>query len=104
MVKELERLLKNKDGISWDSGKHHIPCLTNILNLTIKAFLNTLNRHRTSLRKSARYEALTRSTGALARIFDQAEEDYSDETEQEEAEIEALNASGILLATLEQAR
>ena len=42
MVKELERLLKNKDGISWDSGKHHIPCLTHILNLMVKAFLNTL--------------------------------------------------------------
>src|SRR5262249_50079722 len=42
-----------------------------------QAFLNTLNQHCSSLRKSARYEKLTRSTGALARIFDQAEEDYS---------------------------
>jgi len=42
-----------------------------------QAVLNTLNRHRASLRKCARYEALTRSTGALARIFEQAEEDYS---------------------------
>ncbi len=58
-----------------------------------QAFLNTLNRHSTSLRRSARYETLTRSTGALARIFDQAEEDYSDESEQHEAEIEALEAA-----------
>jgi len=58
-----------------------------------QAFLNTLNRHRASLRKSARYEALTRSTGALARIFDQAEEDYADEAEQQEAESEALEAA-----------
>src|SRR5581483_1707177 len=33
------------------------------------------------------------STGALARIFDQAEEEFSDETEQHEAEIEALEAA-----------
>jgi len=58
-----------------------------------QAFLNTLNRHRASLRKSARYETLTSSPGALARIFDQAEEDYSDEAEQQEAEIEALEAA-----------
>lgn len=58
-----------------------------------QAFLNTLNRHRSSLRKSARYEALTRSAGALARIFDQAEEDYADEAEQQEAESEALEAA-----------
>jgi hypothetical protein len=58
-----------------------------------QAFLNTLNRHRASLRKSARYEALTRSTGALARIFEQAEEDYSDDVEQQEAELEALEAA-----------
>ena len=58
-----------------------------------QAFLNTLNRHRASLRKSARYEALTRSTGALARIFDQAEEDYADDAEQQEAELEALEAA-----------
>lgn len=58
-----------------------------------QAFLNTLNQHRTSLRKSARYETLTRTTGVLARIFDQAEEDYSDETQQYEAEIEALEAA-----------
>ena len=58
-----------------------------------QAFLNTLNRHRASLRKSARYEALARSTGALARIFEQAEEDYSDDAEQQEAEIEALEAA-----------
>ncbi|MGC4048331.1 MAG: DISARM system SNF2-like helicase DrmD [Paludibaculum sp.] len=58
-----------------------------------QAFLNTLNRHRTSLRRSARYEALTRSTGALARIFEQAEEDYSDDAEQQEAELEALEAA-----------
>ncbi|MGA2329816.1 MAG: DISARM system SNF2-like helicase DrmD [Bryobacteraceae bacterium] len=58
-----------------------------------QAFLNTLNRHRASLRKSARYEALTHSTGALARIFEQAEEDYSDDAEQQEAELEALEAA-----------
>src|SRR5262249_43199274 len=58
-----------------------------------QAFLNTLNGHRASLRKSARYEALTRSTGALARVFDQAEEEYSDEAEQQEAETEALEAA-----------
>jgi len=58
-----------------------------------QAFLNTLNRHRASLRKSARYATLTHSAGALARIFDQAEEDYADETEQQEAEIEALEAA-----------
>jgi hypothetical protein len=58
-----------------------------------QAFLNTLNRHRASLRKSARYETLTRSAGALARIFDQAEEDFADENEQQEAEIEALEAA-----------
>ena len=58
-----------------------------------QAFLNTLNRHRASLRKSARYEMLTRSAGALARIFDQAEEDFADENEQQEAEIEALEAA-----------
>jgi superfamily II DNA or RNA helicase len=58
-----------------------------------QAFLNTLNRHRASLRKSARYEALTRSAGALASIFDQAEEDYADEAEQQEAESEALEAA-----------
>ncbi len=58
-----------------------------------QAFLNTLNRHRASLRKSARYETLTRYTGALARIFEQAEEDYSDELEQQEAETEALEAA-----------
>src|SRR4029077_864037 len=58
-----------------------------------QAFLNTLNRHRASLRKSARYEALTHSTGALARIFDQAEEDYADDAEQQEAELEALEAA-----------
>jgi hypothetical protein len=57
------------------------------------AFLNTLNRHRASLRKSSRYEALTRSTGALARIFEQAEEDYADDAEQQEAESEALEAA-----------
>lgn len=58
-----------------------------------QAFLNTLNRHRASLRKSARYEALTRATGALARIFEQAEEDFSDDAEQQEAELEALEAA-----------
>lgn len=58
-----------------------------------QAFLNTLNRHRASLRKSARYENLTRSAGALARIFEQAEEDYADESEQQEAETEALEAA-----------
>jgi ERCC4-related helicase len=58
-----------------------------------QAFLNTLNRHRASLRKSARYEVLTHSTGTLARVFDQAEEDYADEAEQQEAEIEALEAA-----------
>lgn len=58
-----------------------------------QAFLNTLNRHRASLRKSARYEALTHSTGALARIFEQAEEDYCDDAEQQEAELEALEAA-----------
>lgn len=58
-----------------------------------QAFLNTLNRHRAALRKSARYEALTRSAGALARIFEQAEEDYSDDAEQQEAELEALEAA-----------
>ena len=58
-----------------------------------QAFLNTLNRHRASLRKSAHYENLTRTTGALARIFDQAEEDFADENEQQEAETEALEAA-----------
>jgi ERCC4-related helicase len=58
-----------------------------------QAFLNTLNRHRASLRKSARYEALTHSTGALARIFEQAEEDFSDDAERQEAELEALEAA-----------
>lgn len=58
-----------------------------------QAFLNTLNRHRTSLRKSSKYEALTRSTGALARIFDQVEEDFSDDNEQQEVELEALEAA-----------
>ena len=58
-----------------------------------QAFLNTLNRHRASLRKSVRYEALTHSTGALARIFEQAEEDFSDDAEQQEAELEALEAA-----------
>ena len=36
---------------------------------------------------------LTRSTGALSRIFEQAEEDYADESEQQEAETEALEAA-----------
>jgi hypothetical protein len=45
------------------------------------------------LRKSARYEALTRSTGALARIFEQADEDYADDAEQQEAKLEALEAA-----------
>ena len=58
-----------------------------------QAFLNTLNGHRDSLRRSSRYDALTRSPGALARIFDQAEEDYSDERDKNEAEIEALEAA-----------
>lgn len=58
-----------------------------------QAFLNTLSRHRASLRKSARYEALTHSAGALARIFEQAEEDYSDDAEQQEAELEAIEAA-----------
>lgn len=58
-----------------------------------QAFLNTLNRHRTSLRKAARYEFLTHSPGALARIFEQAEEDYADDAEQQEVEFEALEAA-----------
>jgi superfamily II DNA or RNA helicase len=58
-----------------------------------QAFLNTLNRHCTSLRRSARYEALTRSTGVLARIFEQTEEDFADDVEQQEAEVEALEAA-----------
>jgi ERCC4-related helicase len=58
-----------------------------------QAFLNTLNRHRASLRKSARYEVLTHSTGVLARIFEQAEDDYADDAEQQEAEFEALEAA-----------
>jgi hypothetical protein len=58
-----------------------------------QAFLNTLDRHRAALRKSARFESLTRTTGALARLFEQAEEDYSDEAEQQEAELEALEAA-----------
>ena len=37
--------------------------------------------------------SLARSTAALARIFDQAEEEFPDETEQHEAEIEALEAA-----------
>jgi len=58
-----------------------------------QAFLNTLDRHRAALRRSARFESLTRSAGALARLFEQAEEDYSDEAEQQEAEFEALEAA-----------
>ncbi len=58
-----------------------------------QAFLNTLNRHQASLRKSARFDALARSRAAMARIFDQAQEDYADENEQQEAEFEALEAA-----------
>jgi ERCC4-related helicase len=58
-----------------------------------QAFFNTLDRHRAALRRSARFESLTRSTGALARLFEQAEEDYCDEAEQQEAELEALEAA-----------
>jgi superfamily II DNA or RNA helicase len=58
-----------------------------------QAFLNTLNRHRESLRASSRYDRLTRSSGALARIFEQAEEDSADESELQEAEVEALEAA-----------
>lgn len=58
-----------------------------------QAFLNTLNRHRSTLRKSSRFEAITRSANALGRIFEQAEEDYADEIEQQEAETEALEAA-----------
>lgn len=58
-----------------------------------QAFLNTLNKHRASIRKSAGYESFARSSAALARIFDQAEEEFADETEQHEAEVEALEAA-----------
>ncbi|MFB3924304.1 MAG: DISARM system SNF2-like helicase DrmD [Terriglobia bacterium] len=58
-----------------------------------QAFLTTLDRHRAALRRSARFESLTRNTGALVRLFEQAEEDYSDEAEQQEAELEALEAA-----------
>ncbi len=58
-----------------------------------QAFLNTLNRHRASLRKSAAHDVLTHSPGALARILDQAEEDFADEFEQQEAETEAIEAA-----------
>jgi hypothetical protein len=42
LVKELEMLLRVNDAITWDSSKHHIPCLAHIINLTVKAFLNKL--------------------------------------------------------------
>ena len=58
-----------------------------------QAFLLTLNRHRESLRKSARFEALSHSSGALARLFEQAEEEFADENLQQEAELEALEAA-----------
>jgi ERCC4-related helicase len=58
-----------------------------------QAFLSTLDRHRAALRKSARFEALTRSAKSLARLFERAEEDYSDEAEQQEAELEAVEAA-----------
>lgn len=58
-----------------------------------QAFLTTLDRHRAALRKTARFESLTRAPKGLQRLFEQAEEDYSDETEQQEAELEAVEAA-----------
>jgi len=58
-----------------------------------QAFLTTLEKHRESLRRSARAEAARPAQRFLAQTFDRAEEEFDDEAEQSDATAEALEAA-----------
>ena len=42
MMRELSKLLRNRDGITWNGPAHHIRCLAHVINLAVKAFLCSL--------------------------------------------------------------
>jgi len=41
MAKELDRLLGER-GIEWDHEKHHIPCLSHVINIAVQKFLKAI--------------------------------------------------------------
>src|SRR5579859_4412042 len=42
MMKELSKLLRQRDSIKWNGLTHHIRCLAHVINLAVKAFLINL--------------------------------------------------------------
>ena len=42
MMRQLSKLLRNRDGIKWNGPGHHIRCLAHVINLAVKAFLCNL--------------------------------------------------------------
>jgi superfamily II DNA or RNA helicase len=68
-----------------------------------QAFLTTLEKHRESLRRSARAQASRPAQRFLAQVFDRAEDEPSDESEEAEAAQEALDAAARAFRPVSQA-
>jgi superfamily II DNA or RNA helicase len=68
-----------------------------------QAFLTTLEKHRESLRRSARAQASQPAQRFLAQVFDRVEDEPSDESEEAEAAQEALDAAARAFRPISQA-
>ena len=75
MMKELSKLLRNRDGIKWSGTAHHIRCLAHVINLAVKAFLSNLK----IAKLSEEHEWLSRDDPEESDVNEESDSDDEDD-------------------------